>query len=93
MHEMAGAECKYLGPCLTPSEVEARVAEARRAALKEAAKRLEELHRNHGYNSATGQVMRRGEIVTNSNEIDHALGYYRAVSEGVAHILALGEEP
>jgi hypothetical protein len=31
------SEMEYLGPCLTPAEVDARVAEARRAALAEAA--------------------------------------------------------
>ena len=33
--------CTYLGPCLTPAEVEARVADARRDALAEAARRVE----------------------------------------------------
>lgn len=33
---------EYRGPCLTPAEVEARVAEARREALEEAARRAEE---------------------------------------------------
>ncbi len=35
-------ECTYLGPALTPAEVEARVAQARRDALEEAARVAEE---------------------------------------------------
>jgi hypothetical protein len=49
--------------------------------MDEAAKRLEELHRNHKYNPKTGEGR------------EHDVGYYRAISEGVAHILyaAAGE--
>ena len=32
------AECTYLGPCLTPAEVEARIATARKDGMKDAAK-------------------------------------------------------
>ncbi|MCA3378055.1 MAG: hypothetical protein INF64_13135 [Roseomonas sp.] len=65
---------------MPPSEWESAKAEARRAALKEAAKRLEELHRNHKYNPETGDGS------------EHDVGYYRALAESVAHILALGEK-
>jgi len=53
---------------------------ARRAALEEAARRLAELHRNHKYNPQTGEGS------------EHDAGYYRAISEGAAWILALGEK-
>ena len=38
-----GRDFRYLGPCLTPAEVEARVKQARRYALEEAARVAEEL--------------------------------------------------
>lgn len=53
---------------------------ARRAAMEEAARRLAELHRNHKYNPQTGEGS------------EHDAGYYRAISEGAAWILALGEK-
>ncbi len=53
---------------------------ARRDAREEAARRLEELHRNHKYNPQTGEGS------------EHDTGYYRALSEGAAWILALGEK-
>ena len=53
---------------------------ARRDALKEAARRLAELHRNHKYNPQTGEGS------------EHEAGYYRAISEGAAWICALGEK-
>ena len=53
---------------------------ARRDALAEAARRLEELHSQHKYNSQTGEGS------------EHDTGYYRALSEGAAWILALGEK-
>ena len=53
---------------------------ARRDALKEAARRLAELHRNHKYNPQTGEGS------------EHDAGYYRALSEGTAWICALGEK-
>jgi hypothetical protein len=71
---------EYLGPALTPAEVEARVAQARRDALEEAARRLEELHRQHKYNPKTGEGS------------EHDAGYYRALAEGAAAIRALGKE-
>ena len=75
-----GRDFRYIGPCLTPAEVDARVAKAQRDALKEAAQRLEELHRQHKYDPKTGEGS------------EHDAGYYRALSEGAAWILALGEE-
>jgi hypothetical protein len=67
----------YIAPALTPAEVEARVAQARRDALEEAARRLEELHRQHKYNPKTGEGS------------EHDAGYYRALAEGAAAIRAL----
>jgi hypothetical protein len=43
---VVAAGWRYLGPCLTPAEVEARVAEARREALEEAA----EWHEDRAHN-------------------------------------------
>jgi hypothetical protein len=73
-------ECTYLGPCLTPAEVDARVAKARRDTLEEAARRLEELHRQHKYNPKTGEGS------------EHDTGYYRALVEGAGWIRALKGE-
>jgi hypothetical protein len=56
------------------------VAQARRDALEEAARRLEELHKNHKYKPETGEGS------------EHDTGYYRALAEGVAHIRALKGE-
>jgi hypothetical protein len=42
-------ECTYLGPCLTPTEVDARIATERREGMEKAAQQLEELHKNHNY--------------------------------------------
>ena len=53
------------------------VAKARRDALEEAARRLEELHRQHKYNPKTGEGS------------EHDVGYYRALSEGAGWIRAL----
>jgi hypothetical protein len=88
----------YLGPALTPAEVDARIATARKDALAEikqdtdelieqgrqdgveqAARRLEELHKNHQYNPKTGEGS------------EHNTGYYRALAEGAAHIRALAK--
>jgi hypothetical protein len=53
---------------------------ARRDALDEAARRLEELHRQHKYNPKTGDGS------------EHDTGYYRALAEGAAYIRALKGE-
>ncbi len=50
---------------------------ARRDALREAALRLEELHKNHKYNPKTGEGS------------EHDVGYCRALVEGAAWIRAL----
>jgi hypothetical protein len=70
----------YLGPCLTPAEVEERIATARKDAREEAALRLEELHRQHKYNPKTGDGS------------EHDTGYYRALVEGAGWIRALKGE-
>jgi hypothetical protein len=64
---------------------------ARKDALEEAARRLEELHKNHGYNSRTGKVHHCGKLVECPLTIDHSIGYYRAIIEGSAHIRALAK--
>jgi hypothetical protein len=78
--EFSQLDMAYVGPCLTPAEMEARVKEARRHALEEAALRLEELHKNHKYNPKTGEGS------------EHDVGYYCALSEGAAWIRALKGE-
>jgi histone H3/H4 len=60
--------------------VKAEITQAKREALEEAARRLEELHKNHKYNPQTGEGS------------EHDTGYYRAIAEGVAHIRALKGE-
>jgi hypothetical protein len=73
---------EYFGRIVTPAEVEARIATARKDALAEAAKRLEELHRQHKYNPNTGEGS------------EHDTGYYRALVEGAGWIRALeGKAP
>ena len=74
------------------TRLRAALATARREGMEEAAKRLEELHKNHGYNPQTGEVWRLGKIVTCPLTIDHGIGYYRAIAEGVAHIRAAAGE-
>ena len=60
--------------------------------MEQAAQRLEELHKNHGYNPQTGEVRHRGELVECPMTVDHSIGYYRAIAEGVAHIRAAAGE-
>jgi hypothetical protein len=67
------------------------VATARKDALEEAALRLEELHKNHGYNSRTGKVHHCGKLVECPLTIEHSIGYYRALAESAAHIRALAK--
>jgi len=59
--------------------VKADINQARRDVREEAARRLEELHKNHKYKPETGEGS------------EHDTGYYRALAEGVAHILALAK--
>jgi hypothetical protein len=56
------------------------VAKARRDALEEAARRLEELHRQHKYNPETGEGS------------EHDTGYYRALAEGAGWIRAMEKD-
>jgi hypothetical protein len=79
--ETVASRYSYLGPALTPAEVDARVKEARRDAMEEAARRLEELHRQHKYNPETGEGS------------EHDTGYYRALVEGAGWIRALSDTP
>jgi hypothetical protein len=108
---------RYLGPCLTPAEVEARVAAAQKewlaelnhdtdalmeasrdSALAEAARRLEELHKNHNYDPESGTLTKklgrydRWPESAKAAKLEHDTGYYRAIEEGVAHIRALKGE-
>lgn len=72
----------YKNNCENPeiAELRAALATARREGMEEAAQVLEELHRNHKYNPKTGEGR------------EHDVGYYRAISEGVAHILYAAKE-
>ena len=69
--------CVYSAAEIT--RLRAELATARKDALEEAARRLEELHKNHKYKPETGEGS------------EHDTGYYRALAEGVAHILALAK--
>lgn len=60
--------------------IKAFFAGGRRKGMEEAALRLEELHQNHKYNPQNGEGS------------EHDTGYYRAISEGVAHIRAAAKE-
>jgi histone H3/H4 len=62
-------------------DTDALMEEARRDALEEAARRLEELHRRHKYNPETGEGS------------EHDTGYYRALCEGAGWIRALSDTP
>ena len=70
----------------------AALATARREGMEEAAQRLDELHKNHGYNSRTGKVHHGGKLVECPLTIEHSIGYYRALTEGTAHIRAAAGE-
>jgi histidinol dehydrogenase len=74
------------------TRLRAELATARRDAMEEPAQRLEELHKNHGYNSRTGKVHHGGKLVECPLTIEHSIGYYRAIVEGVAHIRAASGE-
>ena len=75
------------------TRLRAELATARREGMEEAAQRLDELHKNHGYNSRTGKVHHGGKLVECPLTIEHSIGYYRALTEGTAHIrAAAGEE-
>ena len=70
------------------TRLRAELATARREGMEEAAQRLDELHKNHGYNSRTGKVHHGGKLVECPLTIEHSIGYYRALTEGTAHIRA-----
>ena len=70
------------------TRLRAELATARREGMEEAAQRLDELHKNHGYNSRTGKVHHGGKLVECPLTIEHSIGYYRALTEGAAHIRA-----
>jgi hypothetical protein len=74
------------------TRLRAELTTARREGMEEAAQRLEELHKNHGYNSRTGKVHHGGKLVECPLTIEHSIGYYRAIVEGVAHIRAASGE-
>jgi hypothetical protein len=81
---------------MTPGDnykrLNAALATARRDEMEQAAQRLEELHKNHGYDPKTGEVRQLGKLVTCPLTIEHSIGYYRAIAEGVAHIRAAAGE-
>jgi hypothetical protein len=73
-------------------------AQAKREALAEAARRLEELHKNHNYDPESGALTKKLGRYDGWPEsakvakLEHDTGYYRAIAEGVAHIRALKGE-
>jgi hypothetical protein len=73
-------------------------AQAKREALEEAARRLEELHKNHNYDPESGALTKklgrydRWPESAKAAKLEHDTGYYRAIAEGVAHIRALKGE-
>ena len=81
------------------TRLRAELATARREGMEEAAKRLEELHKNHNYDPESGTLTRklgrydRWPESAKTAKLEHDSGYYRAIAEGVAHIrAAAGEE-
>lgn len=82
MQRKAAREALIAEQAAEIARLRADLATARREGMEEAAKRLEELHKNHKYNRKTGEGS------------EHDVGYYRAIAEGVAHILraAAGED-
>jgi hypothetical protein len=79
----ANSCCSGIGRCEMKAAIaeitclRAALATAHKDALAEAARRLEELHRQHKYNPKTGDGS------------EHDVGYYCALAEGAAWILAL----
>ena len=75
----------------------AQLATARKDALEEAARRLEELHKNHNYDPDSGTLTKKlGRYdkwpeSAKTAKLEHDTGYYRAIAEGVAHIRALAK--
>jgi hypothetical protein len=78
--------------------VKAEITQAKREALEEAARRLEELHKNHNYDPESGTLTKklgrydRWPESAKTAKLEHDAGYYRAIAEGVAHIRALKGE-
>lgn len=92
LHQMITDDVRVTQQDAEIARLRVALATARRDGMKEAAQRLEELHKNHGYNPQTGEVWRLGKIETCPLTIDHTIGYYRAIAEGVAHILRAAKE-
>ena len=80
------------------ASLRAELATARREGMEEAAKRLEELHKNHNYDHESGTLTRklgrydRWPEAAKTAKLEHDAGYYRAIVEGVAHIRAASGE-
>ena len=80
------------------TRLRAELAAARREGMEEAAKRLEELHKNHNYDPESGTLTRklgrydRWPEAAKTAKLEHDAGYYRAIAEGVAHIRAAAGE-
>ncbi len=76
----------------------AELVTARQDGMEEAAKRLEELHKNHNYDPESGTLTRklgrydRWPEAAKTAKLEHDTGYYRALAEGVAHIRAAAGE-
>jgi hypothetical protein len=68
--KMVAALFNYAGPCLTPAEVDARVQQARRDALEEAAQ-VADKHA-HGSDKKFAEVVRKASAAGNSRIFDLA---------------------
>jgi hypothetical protein len=82
----------------TSEHVADLVAQTKRDALEEAARRLEELHKNHNYDPDSGTLTKKlGRYdkwpeSAKTAKLEHDIGYYRALVEGAAAIRALEGE-
>lgn len=79
-YDLAGvaARYRYLGPCLTPAEVEARVAAAQREGIEQALETARKSWpRAHTYASENADLYR-----TQDRAVDHVLAAIRALLEG-----------
>ena len=98
MQRKAAREALIVEQAAEITRLRAELATARREGMEEAAKRLEELHKNHNYDPESGTLTRklgrydRWPEAAKTAKLEHDAGYYRAIAEGVAHIrAAVGE--
>ena len=98
MQRKAAREALIVEQAAEITRLRAELATARREGMEEAAKRLEELHKNHNYDPESGTLTRklgrydRWPEAAKTAKLEHDAGYYRAIAEGVAHIRAAAGE-